>query len=181
MSDGYLHIESVFPVCPNCGGVNLKTNVWKDRTLIFPDTGKEVVKVKEYTCLNECNNGKRKYFKVNIDSIVVPNSNYTHIFKKKTVDLYAVGNVSLRNSAELMSNNGKINVSHQSVENWICMENKVEIPKPERFSGHYGFDIQWVRNYKEWNYHYLPIDITYNTIIADKYSLMRNQILIKSF
>ena len=168
IKDGILHIEFNFPFCPNCGKINLKSNGWNDRKLIFPDTGSEVVKIRKYVCLDKCNDGKNKYFTTNINSIVNPNSNYTKIFKQQALDLYEVGTVSLRNSAELMNFTGKTSVSHQSIENWILAINRDELKKPEKLSGYYGYDVQHVRNYSVWQFRHLLVDTYYNTIVADE-------------
>jgi hypothetical protein len=181
MKDNFLHIESVFPFCPNCKGTNLKSNGWNKRELIFPDTGKETVKIKKYACLDGCNDGKNKYFKVNIDSIVDSNSNYTKIFKEEVLKLYEVESASLRNTAELMNNRANTSLSHQAVQDWILAENRDKLPKPDRFSGYYGFDIQWVKNYRLWKYRYLLIDTEYNTIVADTVLLDEKSETVEKF
>jgi len=165
--DNFMKISLKNPFCPNCGRNNIKRNGFRKRKLIFPETGVEIVKIQKYTCLNKCNDEKNKYFVTNIDSIVYPNSNYTKRYINKSKDLYKVGTVSLRNSAELMNIDANTSVSHQSIENWIIKSKDNELRKPEKFSGYYVFDIQWTRNYRKWKYRYSIADAIFNTLVAD--------------
>jgi len=117
IKDDFLHIKHIFPVCPFCGSSNVKSNGWKDRKLVFPDSGKEIVKVQKYKCLNKCNEGKIKYFATNLDSTLNGTLISLKSFKEGAVNLYEVGTISLRNSVELIFDQSNTKVSHQSIEN----------------------------------------------------------------
>jgi hypothetical protein len=165
---GILHIGMISKFCPKCGSSKVSFNGFNERDIIFPDTGKETVKIQKYVCNKGCNNGKNLYFKTNIDYIVDSNSNYSKKYKEEAVELYAEGFVSTRSSAKLMNSRADTHVSHQSIQNWILETPEHPKIEPSTLSGYYVFDAQWVKTDKTWSYRLLLADAKTEKVIRSK-------------
>ena len=89
-----LHIEMFKPVCPECFTKRVIKDEFKERILYFYNKGKVKVELQSYKC-KKC--GKK--FKTDISEIVEDNSNFTHEFKRKSLELVGLFFGSVRNVA----------------------------------------------------------------------------------
>lgn len=109
-----------------------------------------------------------KKFKTDISEIVDENSNFTHEFKKKSLELIALFYGSLRNVAYKVKKDTKVDVSHQTIENWILNCKYQNEDLLNRYSGYYIFDVEWVKIKGSWNYRFTLFDSKQNTVVADE-------------
>lgn len=94
------------PICPECYTKNVNKNEIKKRTLYFYDKSEVKTEIQSYKC-KKC--GKK--FKTNISEIVDDNSNYTHEFKRKSLELVALFYGSVRNVAYKVKQDTGVSVS----------------------------------------------------------------------
>ena len=171
-----LHIKMVKPVCPECYTKKINENGYTDRILYFHDKGEVKTRVQGYKC-KKCH----KEFYTNIEEIVPKNSNYTHDFIEKTLELVAIFYGSARAVAEKVKKDTGIKISHQTIENWILKVKNPNKDKIDRFSGYYIFDVEWIKINAKWHYRFTLFDTKYNTIIADKIYSKENSKNVKEF
>ena len=89
-----------------------------------------MIKVKwklKFKVINVKKCGKR--FKTDISEIVADNSNFTHEFKRKSLELVGLFFGSVRNVAYKVKEDTGVNISRQTIENWILDYKKNEIKK----------------------------------------------------
>jgi transposase-like protein len=157
------HIEMIVPFCPECYSKNMIKNGFKERILYFYDKGVVESEIQAYKC-KKC--GKK--FDTDISEIVGDNSNFTHDFKRKCLELVGLFFGSVRNVAYKLKEDTGISVSRQTVENWILEyknENKEDI---NRYSGYYIFDVEWIKIKGIWNHRFTLFDSKQNIIVADE-------------
>jgi transposase-like protein len=171
-----LHIEMFKPFCPECYTKKVNKDEIKDRTLYFYFQGEAKTEIQGYKC-KKC--GKK--FKTDISEIVDDNSNFTHEFKNKSLELVSLFFGSLRNVVYKVKKDTGVDVSHQTIENWILnykYENKDLL---SRYSGYYIFDVEWVKINGSWEYRFTLFDSKQNTVVADEIYSKENSKNIKEF
>jgi len=134
------HIEMLNPVCPECFTKFVVKNGFKERKLIFYDKGVVETEIQAYKC-NKC--GKK--FKTDVSEIVEDNSNFTHEFKEKCLELVGLFIGSVRNIAYKVQKDTGVTISQQTIENWILEYEKEKEDPENRYSGYYIFDVEWVK------------------------------------
>ncbi|MBU4535825.1 MAG: hypothetical protein KKF16_08410 [Euryarchaeota archaeon] len=145
----------------------------KKENSIFYD--KRVVKteIQSYKC------GKK--FKTDISEIVEENSNFTHDFKSKCLELVGLFFGSVRNVAYKVKKDTGVNISQQTIENWILEYEKENKESKNSYSGYYIFDVEWVKINGVWNYRFTLFDSKQNIIVADEIYSKENSKNIKEF
>jgi len=88
------HVEMFEPFCPECFSKFVIKNGVKERTIYFYDKGVVKAEIQTYKC-KKC--GKK--FNTDISEIVEENSNFTHDFKSKCLELVGLFFGSVRNIA----------------------------------------------------------------------------------
>ncbi len=88
-----LYIKMLHPFCPDCFSKNVNKNGFKERKIISYNKGVVKTAIQDYKC-NKC--GKK--FKTDISDIVEENSNFTHEFKRKCLELVGLFFGSVRNN-----------------------------------------------------------------------------------
>jgi transposase-like protein len=171
-----LHIEMFKPFCPECFTRHVIKNDFKERILYFYFEGEVKAEIQSYKC-KKC--GKK--FKTNISEIVGDNSNFTHEFKSKSLELVALFYGSLRNVAYKVKQDTGVNVSQQTIENWILSYKNKNKELNDRYSGYYIFDVEWVKIQSHWNYRFTLFDSKQNTIVADEIYSKENSKNIREF
>ncbi|MDR0900666.1 MAG: hypothetical protein LBM26_03310, partial [Methanobrevibacter sp.] len=119
-SKGILRIEMKNPYCPECNSTSINLNALYYRKLYYYDKGEVNAALQKYKC-KKCD----KEFITDIKSIVEDNSNFTLDFKEKTLELVGLFYGSVRKVAQRVKNDTGINISHQTIENWI-----LDVEKP---------------------------------------------------
>jgi len=171
-----LHIEMFKSVCPKCYTKKVIKNNKKDRILYFYDEGEVHAEIQGYKC-KKCG----ETFYTNINEIVPVNSNYTHDFIEKTLELVAYFYGSLRAVAYKVKKDTRVSVSHQTIENWILKTKNPDKDKIKRFSGYYIFDVQWIKITGDWVYRFTLFDTKFNAVVSDEIYSKENSKNIKEF
>jgi transposase-like protein/cell fate (sporulation/competence/biofilm development) regulator YlbF (YheA/YmcA/DUF963 family) len=170
------HIEMLVPFCPKCFSKFVIKNGVKERKLYFYHEGVVNSEIQMYKC-KKC--GKK--FKTDIINIVDDNSNFTHEFKEKCIELAGLFFGSIRKIAYKIKKDTGINISRQTIENWIL---GYKIPKKEisnRYSGYYIFDVEWIKLNAVWNYRFTLFDSKQNIIVNDEIYPKENSANIQEF
>jgi len=171
-----LHIEMLMPFCPECYSKKVNKDEFKYRKLCFYDKGEVKAEIQSYKC-KKC--GKK--FKTNISTIVSDNSNFTHEFKKKSLELVGLFFGSVRNVAYKVKKDTRVSVSQQTIENWILDYENENKALDNRYSGYYIFDVEWVKIQGKWNYRFTLFDSKQNTVVADDIYSKENSKNVKEF
>jgi len=171
-----LHIEMFKSFCPNCYTKNVILNGVKDRVLNFYDKGEVKAEIQSYKC-KKC--GKK--FKTDISMIVEDNNNFTHEFKRKSLELVGLFFGSVRNVAYRIKQDTGVNVSQQTIENWILDHKSQNKALNNRYSGYYIFDVEWIKIQGKWNYRFTLFDSKQNTVVADDIYSKENSNNVKVF
>jgi transposase-like protein len=171
-----LHIEMFKPFCLDCYTKKINKDEIKKRKLYFYDKGEVKTEIQSYKC-KKC--GKK--FQTDISEIVEDNSNFTHEFKNKSLELVALFFGSLRTVVYKVKKDTRIDVSHQTIENWILSYEYQNKALLNRYSGYYIFDMEWVKIQGVWNYRFTLFDSKQNTVVADEIYSKENSKNIKEF
>jgi transposase-like protein len=170
------HIEMFKPFCPECFSKSVIKNGFKERILYFYHEGVVNTEIQMYTC-KKC--GKK--FKTDISEIVNDNSNFTHEFKEKCIELVGLFFGSIRKIAYKVKKDTGISVSRQTIENWILGYEISNKETKNRYSGYYIFDVEWIKIKGVWNYRFTLFDSKQNIIVADKIYSKENSKNIREF
>ena len=139
--------------CPYCGTRHVVKYGFTNRTLVFKEIGKTMVKVQRYIC-KRCD----KTFQTDLTSLVDKNSNFTNELKSDSEHLISDYLGSLKNVC---------NVSHQTIENWLFVNENILEFDLGRCSRYYVFDVEWIKINGEWKYRHTLLDAISNYIVAD--------------
>ena len=60
-----------------------------------------------------------------------------------------------------------ITVSHQTIENWLFVNENILEFDLGRCSGYYVFDVEWIKINGKWKYRHTLLDSISNCIVAD--------------
>lgn len=74
---------------------------------------------------------------------------------------------SLKNVCKFFKKIFGITVSHQTIENWLFVNENILEFDLGRCSGYYVFDEEWIKINGEWNYRHTLLDSISNCIVAD--------------
>ena len=170
------HIEMFKPVCPECFSKFVIKNGVKERTLYFYDKGLIKTEIQAYKC-KKC--GKK--FNTDISKIVEENSNFTHDFKSKCLELVGLFFGSVRNVAYKVKKDTGVDISQQTIENWILEYKNDNKEVNNLYSGYYIFDVEWVKIKCVWNYRFTLFDSKQNIIVADEIYSKENSKNIRKF
>jgi len=170
------HIEMLEPFCPECFSKFVIKNGVKERKLIFYDKGIVKTEIQAYKC-KKCS----KKFKTDISKIVENNSNFTHEFKSKCLELVGLFFGSVRNVAYKVKKDTGVNISQQTIENWILEYKNQNKDSKNRYSGYYIFDVEWIKINSIWNYRFTLFDSKQNIIVADEIYSKENSKNIREF
>ena len=68
----------------------------------------------------------------------------------------------------LLKNSLEITVSHQTIENWLFVNENILEFDLGRCSGYYISDVEWIKINGEWKYRHTLLDSISNCIVADE-------------
>ena len=74
---------------------------------------------------------------------------------------------SLKNVCKSFKKFFGITVSHQTIENWLFVNENILEFDLGRCSGYYVFDVEWLKINGEWKYRHTLLDSVSNCIVAD--------------
>ena len=131
------YFKMSLPRCPHCGTRHIMKYRFTKRTLIFKEIGKTKVKVQRYIC-----KGCSKTFQTNLTSLVDKNSNFTNELKSEYEHLISDYLGSLKNVCKSLIKFFGISVSHQTIENWLFVNENILEFDLGRCSGYYVFDVE---------------------------------------
>ncbi|CEL25125.1 hypothetical protein [Methanobacterium formicicum] len=171
-----LHIEMFESFCPECFSKFVNKNGVQERTLYFYDKGALETEIQSYKC-KKC--GKK--FNTDISEIVEENSNFTHDFKNKSLELMGLFFGSVRNIAYKVKKDTGVDISHQTIENWILEYENPNNNFKTSYSGYYIFDVEWTKIKGVWNYRFTLFDSKQNIIVGDEIYSKENSKNIKEF
>jgi len=158
------HYSTKNPFCPSCKSRLVSKHSIHSRKLYFYDKGEVKVQMDRYKC-DKCG----KTFNTDLSSVVESNSNYTLDFIEKVLDLVGIFYGSLRSVAYKVKKDTEIDISIQTIENWILNVEDPNKGKINRYSGYYLFDCEWGKFNGKWCYRFSLFDVKYNTLVADKF------------
>lgn len=148
--------------CPHCETHHVVKYGFTKRTLVFKEIGKTKVKVQRYIC-KRCS----KTFQTDLTSLVDKNSNFTNELKSESEHLISDYLGSLKNVCKSFKKFFGITVSHQTIENWLFVNENILEFDLGRCSGYYVFDVEWIKINGEWKYRHTLLDSISNCIVAD--------------
>ena len=148
--------------CPHCGTRHVVKYGFTKRTLVFKEIGKTIVKVQRYIC-KRCS----KTFQTDLTSLVDKNSNFTNELKSESEHLISDYLGSLKNVCKSFKKFFGITVSHQTIENWLFVNENILEFDLGRCSGYYVFDVEWIKINEKWKYRHTLLDSISNYIVAD--------------
>ena len=148
--------------CPYCGTRHVVKYGFTNRTLVFKEIGKTMVKVQRYIC-KRCD----KTFQTDLTSLVDKNSNFTNELKSDSEHLISDYLGSLKNVCNSFKKFFGISVSHQTIENWLFVNENILEFDLGRCSRYYVFDVEWIKINGEWKYRHTLLDAISNYIVAD--------------
>ena len=148
--------------CPHCGTRHVVKYGFTKRTLVFKEIGKTKVKVQRYIC-KRCS----KTFQTDLTSLVDKNSNFTNELKSESEHLISDYLGSLKNVCKSFKKFFGITVSHQTIENWLFVNENILEFDLGRCSGYYVFDVEWIKISGKWKYRHTLLDSISNCIVAD--------------
>ncbi len=148
--------------CPHCGTRHVVKYGFTKRTLVFKEIGKTMVKVQRYIC-KRCG----KTFQTDLTSLVDKNSNFTNELKNESEHLISDYLGSLKNVCKSFKKFFGITVSHQTIENWLFVNENILEFDLDRCSGYYVFDVEWIKINGKWKYRHTLLDAISNCIVAD--------------
>jgi transposase-like protein len=148
--------------CPHCGTRHVVKYGFTKRTLVFKEIGKTNVKVQRYIC-KRCD----KTFQTDLTSLVDKNSNFTNELKSESEHLISDYLGSLKNVCKSFKKFFGITVSHQTIENWLFVNENILEFDLGRCSGYYVFDVEWIKINGKWKYRHTLLDSISNCIVAD--------------
>ena len=162
--------------CPYCGTRHVVKYGFTKRTLVFKDIGKTMVKVQRYIC-KRCS----KTFQTDLTSLVDKNSNFTNDLKSESEHLISDYLGSLKNVCKSFKKFFGISVSHQTIENWLFVNENVLEFDLGRCSGYYIFDVEWIKVNGNWKYRHTLLDSVSNFIVADAIYDTENETTVTKF
>ena len=139
---------------------------------------KELLKQK-FRLINVKKCGKK--FNTDISEIVEDNSNFTHDFKCKCLELVGLFFGSVRNVTYKVKKDTGVNISQQTIENWILGYENQNKELNNLYSGYYIFDVEWIKIKGIWNYRFTLFDSKQNIIVADEIYSKENSKNIRKF
>lgn len=148
--------------CPYCNSRHVVKYGFTDRILVFKEIGRTHVKVQRYIC-RRCG----KTFQTDLTSLVDKNSNFTNELKTESEHLISDYLGSLRNVCKSFKMFFGISISHQTIENWLFVNENILEFDLGRCSGYYVFDVEWVKVNGKWKYRHTLLDSVSNCIVAD--------------
>lgn len=151
-----------FAKCPYCGSRHVVKYGFTDKTLIFKEISRTIVKFQRYSC--KCCD---KTFQTDLTSLVDKNSNFTNELKSESEHLISDYLGSLKNACKSFKKFFEISVSHQTIENWLFVNENILEFDLERCSGYYVFDVEWIKINGKWKYRCTLLDSVFNYIVAD--------------
>ena len=121
------HFEHIKPICPHCNSKNIIKQEYRHRKLLINDKRSLSVYLRRYLCKN-CN----RKFTTNIKSLIKPYKRYINLFKDKLECFLETGYRSLRKTQKDLQNFLENSPSHQTIRNWLTINNKNMIKNTEQ-------------------------------------------------
>lgn len=162
--------------CPHCSRKNVVKYGFTDRILVFKKIGRTKVKVQRYMC-KECG----QTFQTDLTTLVDKNSNFTNELKEGSMHFLSDYLGSLRNICKTFKEIFGINISHQTIENWLFAKENIIDFDLGRCSGYYVFDVEWVKIEGKWKYRHTLLDSVSNFIVADAIYETESEKTVKDF
>jgi transposase-like protein len=171
------HFEYINLLCPYCGSKNVIKQEYRQRKLLIDDKEPLNVYLRRYLC-KTC--GRKST--TNIKSLIKPYKRYINLFKDKLECFLETGYRSLRKTQKDLQNFLENSPSHQTIRNWLTINNKNMIKNTERFySGYYTYDEQFLRINGQRMYRLTLYDQIRNIPIAEQIVPKRTPAAITQF
>ncbi|MCQ2976911.1 MAG: hypothetical protein MJ232_02745 [archaeon] len=148
--------------CPFCNTLHVVKYGFTKRILIFKEIGRTEVRVQRYSC-KRCD----KTFQTDLSALVDKNSNFTNELKSESEHLISDYLGSLKNVCKSFKKFFGISISHQTIENWLFVDENILEFDLGRCSGYYVFDVEWIKIKGKWKYRHTLLDSVSNCIITD--------------
>jgi transposase-like protein len=158
------HFELVNPICPDCGSYRVIRQEFRERNPILGEFGACKIYVRRYLC-KKCD----RRFVTQLNLVVEANHRYASIFKEKIDGLVKTGYRSLRKLGEDLHTFFWISPSHQSIKNWLKIEDEKRINNhiPD-YTGYYCYDEQYIKIDGRKSYRLTLFDALLNIPIAEE-------------
>ena len=88
--------------------------------------------------------------------------------KNKSLELVSLFYGSLRDVVYKLKKDTGVNISHQTIKNWILSHKYQNKDSLTRFSGYCISDVEWVKIKGSLNYRFTLFDSKQNTVVADE-------------
>ena len=171
------HFEYINLFCPYCGSKSVIKQEYRQRKLLIDDNEPLNVYLRRYLC-KTC--GRKSI--TNINSLIKPYKRYINKFKTKLRSFIETGYRSLRKIQLDFQNFLGNSPSHQTIKNWLTINNKNMIKNTERFySGYYTYDEQFLRINSQRMYRLTLYDQILNIPITEQIVPKRTPTAITQF
>lgn len=171
-----MHFGALKPFCMNCLSRDFIKYGFTKRKLIFEEGGATGVRVQRYKC-KKCG----KTFQTDLSLIVKPNCNFTNNIREKTDYLMGSYLTSLNNTSDIFKVFSGVDISHQTIQNFLISEEKTPIISKNFHTGFYIFDVEHVKISGKWKYFFLIIDAVSSRIINYQLYDKENKKNLKDF
>jgi transposase-like protein len=88
---------------------------------------------------------------------------------------------SLKNVCKSFKKFFGISVSHQTIENWLFVNENIFEFDFGRCSGYYIFDVEWIKINGKWKYRHTLLDAISNCIVTDEIYDTEDETTVKKF
>ncbi|WP_409199744.1 hypothetical protein [Methanobrevibacter sp. DSM 116169] len=163
--------------CKHCFSRDLIKHGFNSKMLISVDGDENHIFVQKYLC-KKCGKISQTEFQDEYD----PYCNFSNNTLNKSKETMSLERVSLRNLSKNHKTFNNIKISHETVrKSLILNSNLYYINTDVELSNYYGYDEQWVKINKKWQYRCVIFDLINNVPIAEELTDNLSKKFIKNF
>ena len=170
-------IEERYPYCNHCNSHYFIKKGYNWKTICLEIGIFIRVKIKRYQC-KRCRLNYQTEFPDLYEKYCTFSIKFKEIVRKNVKYNY----MSLRHVKKLIKLSMGVDISHESIRKFLKTKDSLYY-RDDNFkpSGYYGFDSQWVKINKKWNYRLVLFDLLNNRPLAEAIEEKENYNTIKNF
>lgn len=170
-------IEERNPYCKHCNSHHFVKKGYNWKTICLEIGIFIRVKIKRYQC-KRCRLNYQTEFPDSYEKYCTFSIKFKEIVRKNVKNQY----MSLRHIQRLIKLSMGVDISHESIRQFLKTTHDLYY-RDDSFkpSGYYGFDTQWVRISKKWNYRFALFDLVNNRPLSEAIYETEDYKTIKNF